>query len=249
MKAAARASFLAFTDDLEGVVATPYLDLLGLWTIARGVLGDPIAGALALPLRRRATGVLATRAEIAADFLRLKQQCCWTERPAIEKKTKPKYCHWNPWKGTGGRACLAHLGWKAAAHVTTLYLTDEDVDTVTWRKVDAMLAELRRHFPSFDRWPADAQLGTLALAWAVGANLPAVWPRFSAACRREDWETAERECIIPQAHGTIPERNRRMVKCFRNARLVQGAHLDGERLYWPIALTDDTPTVRDLDGC
>ena len=44
-----RAIFWPFTDPLEGVVSTMYLDAIGLVTVARGDLIDPVDAALDLP--------------------------------------------------------------------------------------------------------------------------------------------------------------------------------------------------------
>ena len=66
-----RAGWVAFNAPLEGVVPWMYLDVKGLVTCAIGVLIDPIEMALHLPWRRQ-DGAPATRAEIEADWCRIK---------------------------------------------------------------------------------------------------------------------------------------------------------------------------------
>lgn len=159
-----RAAFVPFSARYEGVVPHLYQDCIGLVTIAIGCLVDPLPLALALPLVR-ADGTPASRDEIAAEWRLIKSH---TE--------------------------LAHKGAGAARKLATLRLTDEGVAQVVGARLDATVAALARRFPELPTWPADAELGTLSLAWACGAGFR--YPKLDAALRRQDWTTAADESAI-----------------------------------------------------
>lgn len=135
-----RSAFVAFSSPLEGAIPHFYRDVRGLVTVAIGVLVDPIELALTLPMRWP-DGRLATRAEIAADW----------------------------WKVRGDRS-LSWKGAAAASKVALLRLAPEDVEAVTLEKLDTIAKRLAVRFPGFETWPADAQLGVLSMAWACGAG-------------------------------------------------------------------------------
>lgn len=143
MRPSVRAAFHAFSKDLEGRLAHPYLCTAGKVTIAMGVM-LPTPGALAaLPLRR-ADGTLATPAEKVAE---------WHRIDALQE--------------------LRDLGgWHFRRHAT-LHLADEDVDRVTEEKLDVMDRELRHLFGAeWDEWCGDLQLFGGSWAWAVGPGSP-----------------------------------------------------------------------------
>lgn len=140
MKASVRAAFWTFSEPLEGYVPTFYRDVLDLVTIGVGNLVDPIHIALTLPMRR-ADGSPATRAEIEAEWHRI--------------KSAPD---------------LGKLGWRAAARIATLHLTREDVERLVLAKLDENEVHLHRRFPGWDDMPADAQLALCSWAWAVGPH-------------------------------------------------------------------------------
>lgn len=177
-----REGWVAFNAPLEGVVPWMYLDVRGLVTTAIGVLIDPIEMAIYLPWRRQ-DGTSATRAEIEADWCRIK-----------------------------GRQGLARKGHRAAELVAQLRLSPEGVEQATLERLDLMARDLVERFPALPSWPWQAQMATLSLAWAVGTALPRGWPRLTAALREEDWIEASRECEIRSEGnpGVVPrnEQNR-----------------------------------------
>jgi hypothetical protein len=63
------------------------------------------------------------------------------------------------------------------------------------KRVHATLLDFDRkligYFPEWETWPADAQLGCLSMAWAMGPHFPRTWPKFSAACRARNWADYE----------------------------------------------------------
>lgn len=232
MYASVRSSFVGITEPLEGRVDHFYADVRGLVTIAYGVLVDPVSIATSLPMLR-ADGTPATSAEIVTDWQFVKGECC--EQYADSSKCA--------WRGSG-RACMAHDGHREAAKITRLRLSAEGVEAVTLRKLDQVNKQLVTRFPAFESWPADAQLATLSLAWACGAGFR--FPRLDAALRRRDFAVAALECKIAVDRGTIKKRNVMNAQCYRNAALVVAAHLEPSKLYWPMSISDETPTLPDL---
>jgi len=132
------------------------------------------------------------------------------------------------------------------------------------RVVSAVLDEatLRRRFPAYDSWPADAQLGTLSCAWAAGAGWAC--PKFTAAvnalepgfqvaagpvpgasgdldpgARGEAWlEDNHKPGPNPANPGLHPRNLANQVLFGNAARIVESpGTYDPERLYWPQHLT------------
>ena len=58
----------------------------------------------------------------------------------------------------------------------------------------------KTYFTALDTWPADAQLGLMSMAWAMGSAFPTPpppgkpWPNFTKACKEQDWEGAAKDC-------------------------------------------------------
>jgi GH24 family phage-related lysozyme (muramidase) len=159
-----RSSFVAFSTRFEGAIPWLYLDVRGLVTTAIGVLVDPVELAFPLPLKWP-DGKPATRTQIAAEWWTIKRE-----------------------------GSLAHRGAQAAGKVAVLRLDQADVEALTLRKLDAMVAHLERRFPGFSTWPAPAQLGVLSMAWACGPAF--AFPKCEAALRALDFALAAEECTI-----------------------------------------------------
>jgi hypothetical protein len=204
-----------------------YTDILGLVTIAIGDLIDPVELALGLPFVH-ADGSPASHAEIAAAWHAV--------------KSDPR----GP-----------HLGWRYTAQLTTIRLTDEGVSEVVARKLDQNEADLRRRFPDFEEWPADAQLATHSMAWACGSGFR--FPKLAAALLARDFETAARECHIDtdgpdhipntaDDNNGVKPRNAANVILYENAAKVQAYHLDPSELIYPALLADEQPVERPADS-
>lgn len=194
MKPEVRAHFPEFSVKFEGRVPTMYADVLGLITCGVGNLIDPVSVAMHLPFRH-ANGSLAAPSEIAAEWQRLKAM------------DLGRY-HW--------RVQAARAGLQ-------LHLSDDDIDTLVREKLDDNEQILTRFFPDFEEWPAEAQLATLSMAWAMGAGFPSTWPRFTAAARAHDWAACAENCKIREVApngtpnpGVIP-RNKANAALFRAA--------------------------------
>lgn len=233
MRASVDAAFVTFSEHFEGVVRTPYLDILGLVTVAIGDLIDPVESALSLPFMVRGTSTSATREQIAAAWNALKN-------PAAPHT----------------RGEIAHYGWRYAAQVpgNNIELSDEGVQEVVARKLAEIARDLVRRFPDFDEWPADAQLATFSMSWACGAGFR--FQKLAAALLGRDFDTASKECHIDtdgpdhlpntaDDNEGVKPRNAANVVLYANAAKVLAYHLDPEQLFYPSALGSDPPPTAE----
>jgi len=201
MKSSVEAGFVGFSAPLEGVVRWMYLDIKGLVTVAIGNLIDPVSMAFDVPFVWP-DGRSATRSEIQHEWIKVKRT-----------------------------TTLARSGYRAAERVSELRLTDDGVEALVSRVLHRFDAELVRRYPEFDSWPADAQLATLAMAWACGTGFGRTFKLLDAALKRGDWATASQQCHINEAGnpGVIP-RNKAMKQLFF---LAAALPCDGDELHWP----------------
>jgi GH24 family phage-related lysozyme (muramidase) len=202
-------AFPTFSKRFEGYVQWMYLDIKGLVTVGVGNLVDPEASALSLPFVDGGGG-RATRAQISAE--------------------------WRKLKGMPSLAAQGHLACRA---ITQLRLSDPDIDALVRQRLAANEAGLAKTFHDWQQWPADAQLGVLSMAWAMGSGFPAKWPRFTAACGAADWLAAAANCRMKETGnpGVVP-RNDANQRLFRNAYEVVAQILEPSRLYYPESLHD-----------
>lgn len=200
-----RDSWHAYSTPLEGRVLHMYLDILGLVTCGVGNLIDPVSEALKLPWKKLIGGEFASPDEIRSA-----------------------------WQALKSRQDLAHRSAGNALAVTGLVLTDADVDALVASRLASNEAFLTKELPAFESFPADAQLGILSMAWAVGAGFTAKFPTFTRAVLAQDWFAAQASCKIREEGnpGVVP-RNAANRVCFGNAAIVAGAGMDRSRLWWP----------------
>jgi len=218
---AVQSGFPTFSTKFEGRVPYMYLDVLGLVTVGVGNLVDPVLAAQALPFRFKnrpgiaAPGSAATADQIAAEWQTLKND------PTLKTR-----------------------GYKACEPITHLELSDDAIDSLIIDRLTKNESFLKRQpwFQDFDIWPADAQLGLLSMAWAMGPAGPGNFPSFRAACQRLDFNTAAAQCKMNEAGnpGVVP-RNQANFTLFSNAAtVVAGAAQGGlqrANLYYPQVLT------------
>jgi hypothetical protein len=189
-----------------------YLDIKGLVTVGVGNLIDPVSAAQGLPFRFKNTGSPATQDQITSE---------WT---ALKSNT-----------------ALATKGYLVCGPLTQLELSDDDIDSLILSRLTQNENFLKRQpwFQSYDTWPADAQLGLLSMAWAMGPAGPGGFPHFRAACQSLDFNTAAAQCKMDETGnpGLIP-RNQANRTLFSNAAVVvaNGAGFQSANLYYPQAL-------------
>src|SRR3954454_7750714 len=221
MRDSVKKSFNSFTTKFEGRVPWMYLDIKGLVTVAVGNLIDPVDAALGLPFVHKTTKAAATRDEVRAEWSMLK-----------------------------GREDLAKKGHKACEAITDLRMTEQGMDDLVLAKLTSNESVLKKSFSDWDAWPADAQLGVLSMAWALGPGFPAPWTKFTVAAHPQDWAAAAANCKINETGNPgVKPRNEADVVLFTNAAAVKAKGLDPGTLYYPAdartvaAPTPTTPTT------
>lgn len=233
MRDSVRHAFVPLTVSFEGgYIDWMFPDVKKLISTGFGLLLDPLSLAVGLPWRRP-DGSLAGRDEIAAEWSRLK-----------------KYVEDHP----GSQ----FLSYKHYADKTTLRLGRDGLDQAFQGKMNQNEKVLRKGFPEWETWPADAQLGVLSMAWAVGPAfyMPTAgrnyWPKLTAALRSKDFRTAAVECFMNEERenpGIIP-RNTANRQLFQNAAEVQEHGRNPDTLYWPNLLdgpvSPDDETLQEI---
>ena len=180
MQPAVRSAWRAFNQPFEGFASWMYLDIRGLVTTGMGNLIDPLPTALELTWRQD-DGTPATQDVVGTEWTRIKEN-----------------------------TALAHQGAQAARAVATLHLADADIDALILRRLDGNEAIVKAYpaFAQFDDWPADAQLGLMSMAWAMGAGFGPHFPHFSHACAARDFATAAADCEMEaSANPALARRN------------------------------------------
>lgn len=227
MHASVAHAFHAFSRPLEGRLRSMYVDVKNLVTTGTGNLIDPAPLALELPWKHGKTGALATASEVAAAWAQLKHH------PGFAVKAG------------GPLVPLSKLSAKVAASLNDLRLDDADIDALVERKLGEFEAYITaKHFPAFGTYPADAQLGILSMAWAVGPGFPQTFSNFKRAVLDGDWQIAIACCKIREEGnpGIVP-RNARNRALFANANVVVDRKLDPSVLWWP-----NVPTSAETVG-
>jgi GH24 family phage-related lysozyme (muramidase) len=229
MYPAVQSSFLAFSTKFEGRVPYMYLDVKGLVTVGVGNLVDPVEAAQTLPFRfKNKPGITAPGSPATADQI------------AEE---------WQILKNDTG---LAAKGYLACEPLTQLELSDDAMNSLILDRLTRNESFLKRQqwFQDFDTWPADAQLGLLSMAWAMGPAGPGAFPSFRMACKNLDFTTAAAQCKMNEAGnpGLVP-RNQANVTLFSNAAIVLAGEAQGSfqraNVYYPRTLSSAnmTPSV------
>jgi hypothetical protein len=120
----------------------------------------------------------------------------------------------------------------------TMRITYEQVDDLAKARASAMATTLIANFPNVLSWPADGQLGLLAVSWGTGANLRHTrdnyMGNFVIAVDADDFD---------QMRGTATWSNqnddrRALIQLlFNNASLVRAQKGDLSALNWPRRLS------------
>lgn len=205
--------FPSFTQDLEGLFLSPYSDVKRLITTSTGILIDPIERAFKLEWwigDRRATDE-----EVANDWNELKRRALRMSDADLKKWTA-----------------------RMQAPLTSIRLRQDYNDRLTLNRLRGNYAYVVEHLlPDLPNAPADAILGTMSLAWAVGAGFDRTTPprlAFIQAARAGEWLAAGAAARLREENnaGVIP-RNVHQVLCFANAATVARRGLDRAALWWP----------------
>jgi hypothetical protein len=196
----------------EGDVGCMYLDNRGLVTTGRGNLLPDAASAnrignVSLNWQRIDNGAAASRTDVAAEWTRVGS--------ADTKRQIPNYTV------MGGGNFIAEA---KRLGIVTLKLTDASLDSL-FKEALAQFERIVKSTPGlgdFDKipggFPADAQLGILAVVWAKGSL---VGP-LSEACRARQWGQIASNGLYKIGWSNIRARKDVAIrKCFENAQLVE----------------------------
>lgn len=207
MHASVRSNFVKFSESIEGRVEYMYLDIKGLVTIGIGNLFDV-----------EKTGDTAALMKVMEELVKLPFVYKDTGMPASKADIEAQ------WKMVKKKQEGAKAGHTAFAGITTLKLKPDAIDTLALTKANKMEQELKADpaYHDFDKWPADAQLSLLSMAWALGTpKLRTEWPKFKATCGTQDFDAAAKHCRILDVNNPgVTKRNADNLRLFKNAAAV-----------------------------
>jgi len=174
--------------NFEGTIHEMYVDKLGLVTVGIGFLLATAAEAKKLAFTNKKTKKMASAAEIEAEW----------------KRTKAL--------GPGANKIVPN---------PTLELSIIEIEREFRKRAGQFESILKTrspcnfYFGKLDEWPADAQLGLLAMSWS-GPYKIASFVNFRKACKSMDFAIAAKE-----SHMLVREQyNKFFAACFKNASNV-----------------------------
>jgi len=216
MRQSVRTNWLQFNEPLEGRLHFMYLDVKGFVRTGVGNLIDATHGALTAPKPAERTASLEMATQLA--WLTAHDAAATPDEVAAE------------WDLVKSRMDLARLGVSAFKSITSLHITDEEVDRFVFAKLEEIERRLkgRAEFADFDSWPADAQLALLSMAWVMGQAFKL--PKLQAFVATADWDSAATECRFKPEQGALVKRNDLDQQLFRNAARIVAEQLDPEIL-------------------
>ncbi|WEO99328.1 peptidoglycan-binding domain-containing protein [Streptomyces sp. FXJ1.172] len=209
--------WIQFNDPLEGRVNYMYLDQKGWVSTGIGNKIDETAHADSAPTDAERSQSLAEARELH-----------WIVNDDGSDATADQVAaDWDTVKGHLEKASEGHNAFQPP--MTKLHLDDSEIDRNVFAKLDQMESVLlsRSEFSDFASWPANAQLATLSMCWALGPTLND-FPMFRAAVANHDWKGAADQCHFTPDEGTIQIRNKLDREHFQLAQLVadQGQPVD-----------------------
>lgn len=183
-------AFIRFTAQLEGATTWMYQDINGQVTTGYGNLIDTVEDAQVLKWYHK-SGLEASPWEVSAQ---------WHNVKAIKGKTNAPVNFWRDHSNIN----LAVDELNAFAY------------TVLLRFEQAL--KVLPEFRLYETWPADAQLGVLSMAWAMGPDKFKQFVKFRLALDSMDWVRAAAECKMDDTHNPgLVNRNKANYQLFMNA--------------------------------
>lgn len=211
MHTSVKNNFIAFNEPIEHRVKYMYLDIKGFVTIGVGNLID-VEKASDTKRLKTIIDELATLPFVYKDELTN------AGKPASKANIEAE------WKKVKKETARASQGHTAFTNITNLRLSNDTIDKLVMTRLTAMEKELKTEpaYRDFEPWPADAQLGLLSMAWALGASkLKVGWPNFRAACQKQDFDSAAKQSHILDVNNPgVTKRNTRNQRLFKNAAAV-----------------------------
>jgi GH24 family phage-related lysozyme (muramidase) len=213
MRSSVLSAFPAFTKKFEGYLPYMYLDILGYVTTGAGNLVDPVSLALALPWQN-ADGSASSQADIEA---------AWNAVDA--ERSDPK--------GQTQTSGLATKYGQAFGGVTSIRLTDDAIDALVQSQMATNEQTIVSHVPGWEDLYADAQLGVMSMAWAMGAGFLGSFPAFTQALNKSPPDYAAAKANAGFRGSGVATRIAANAIAFQNAHDAQAAGADPETLYYP----------------
>jgi len=197
MRAIVRSSFVSWSAQFESLLDFLYCDVKRLVTTGLGNLVDSVAAVRSLIFVHK-DGSVASAVEVVA--------------------------YWNAVK----HSTLNPLnGGEQYASLSDLRIVHTSLDRLISLKLAEMERQLRLSFPTWDDFPADAQLACLSMAWAMGQYFVPKWPHFKAACDAHDWGEAAANCHMSETsqNDSFHHRNDANVALFIAASITTDPEL------------------------
>lgn len=194
MHSSIRDYWVTFNAPLEGVVNWLYLDRRGWVSSGMGNKMDETAQEMSAP-----------SPDERAASLRLANEVTWTHGDGGEVASEDDVAV--GWDAVKERLDLAEQGHLAFEGISDLRLSSDQIDALVSSKLDQFEQTLlgRPEFTSFDSWPANAQLATLSMCWALGPMFR--FPTFQGHAAVQNWPGCAAECEFGPHEGTINIRN------------------------------------------
>ncbi|MFE5894920.1 peptidoglycan-binding protein [Streptomyces sp. NPDC056462] len=224
MHQSVRDYWISFNDPLEGRVNFMYLDVKGYVSTGIGNKIDQTARDNSAPTAQERADSLA-----AAGRLRWLVNDTGTDATSEEIAAE--------WDTVKSRMDLAPLGHgRFAPPLTRLHVDNDEIDRHVFEKLDEMESVLLSRvdasghhiFGEFASWPANAQLATLSMAWAMGPKFR--FPKFQGHVSGRNWVGAADECHFTPDVGTIIIRNKLDRAHFLMSRDVEDQGLPLEQI-------------------
>ncbi|MER5555844.1 peptidoglycan-binding domain-containing protein [Streptomyces sp. NPDC002793] len=211
-----RDQWIAFNDPLEGRVNFMYLDQKGWVSTGIGNKIDETVRADSAPTEGERAASLALATELG-----------WRDTSGTPATPDQVAADWDAVKS---RLDLASQGHRAFEPLTALRLEDGEIDRHVFAKLDQMESFLvgRPEFADFGSWPANAQLATLSMCWALGPAFR--FPTLQGHVQARNWSGAADECHFTPDEGTIRIRNKLDRSHFLLAGTVEERGLPADRL-------------------
>ena len=92
---------------------------------------------------------------------------------------------------------------------------------------------LNQALEKIENWPADAQLGVMSMAWAMGAGFLGSFPAFTQALNASPPDYAAAKANAGFRGSGVATRIAADAICFQNAHDAQAADASPETLYYP----------------
>lgn len=242
MRQAVADVFFDFTVGHEGFTPFMYCDTLNLVTTGVGNLIDagPNNGGSSSAERANLNNVVSSAAMAPAMRLPWRQRGAgWTSKnPVAGDLVSPAEIAdaWTKVKRQNEVISnFSQRGGFAYAGLTDITLDLDgmkELFNTTLRNFESTLAS---KYPGWNDWPADAQLATLSMSWAMGPNFK--FPAFKNAVDNLDFAKAGELSFFKGGGGTLENRagrNAENVEMFNNADQVQRSGGDPEELFFPV---------------